>query len=507
MSIAGMNTRYVIATLLIVLSIALSCWTDTRALSRTYLDLTLSDGVKSSVAVYAPPSKPVGAALLLHGFSGTKENLALVASSLARAGYVVFTPDWRGHGGTGGTLDGQTTTILDDVRVYSDTLRSTYNLSFSLIGGHSMGGGFSQVAASELHPRFLVLMCSGSTPSVLGPLLARGTETLMIAASLDTIVRPESILASASQTANVSVAPGTTYSFSGGGNIRVKVIDNYDHLLVLYSEPLSKEVLSFVGSDTNPPFFEVIATKIVAAVLFVIGMIITIPPPRKVSSLAEPQQLPTAGTQLRIAAMYCCAGLLLPVGSALTSFIPGVGTSSFFVGFFLSIAATMVAATKLRLVRVRVRTPLLDPKSMGLGAALGLLYAVGLHLIVGSDLIRLLPSAYASVAVMVTAPVAAGFALLEMCALDAIGKRAPRWAVGLGTKALSLVFSLVTILLTFNSMVGFFFIFAYSALVLLLPLYIAESRLVRHSDAGRSASLAMFVVVLSLLAAASGARI
>jgi uncharacterized membrane protein len=148
-----------------------------------------------------------------------------------------------------------------------------------------------------------------------------------------------------------------------------------------------------------------------------------------------------------------------------------------------------------------------DARSTGSGAIWGLLYVVGLHLIVGSDLIRLLPSTYSLVAIVVTVPVAAGFAFLESYVLDATEGRRPRWLIGIGTKIVSLAFSLVTILLISGSMAGFYLIFAYSALVLLLPLYIAESRLTKRSDLGRSASVAMFIVALSLLAAGSGARI
>jgi pimeloyl-ACP methyl ester carboxylesterase len=498
---------YGIAVVLIVLSVGLSLWIDGEVVARRYIELTLTDGVKSSVAVYTPQGKPIGGALLLHGFSGSKENLALLASSLARAGFVVFAPDWRGHGGTGGMLDAETATILNDVRVYSDGIRSMYNLSFTLIGGHSMGGGFSQIAASILHPQYLVLICSGSMPGTLGPLLESGTKTLLVAASLDTVVSPESIIASASQTANVTVVPGTTYRFPNGGSIQVELVDNYDHLLVLYSGPLSEEVLTFVGSDASPPFLEVIASKIVAAILFITGMAIAIPSSGTIPSAARSQEQQTAGVWPRVLALYGCAGLLLPVASALALLIPGVGTSSFFAGFFLSITAVMALATRLRFVPLGVKPLRPDLRSTGFGAIWGLLYVVGLHLIVGSDLIRLLPSTYSLVAIVVTAPVAAGFAFLESYVLDATEGRRPRWLIGLGTKIVSLAFSLVTILLISGSMAGFYLIFAYSALVLLLPLYIAESRLTKRSDLGRSASVAMFIVALSLLAAGSGARI
>ncbi|HYA22018.1 MAG TPA: alpha/beta fold hydrolase [Thermoproteota archaeon] len=503
----NVRPKHLVALALIVLSVTSSLWIDSATITRQYIELTLSDGTKASVAVYSPRGKPIGGALLLHGFSGSKENLALLACSLARAGYVVFAPDWRGHGATGGKLIGDAATILADVSVYSDALRSAYNLSFTLIGGHSMGGGFCQVAASELRPRYVVLMCSESMPNMTGPLLDSGTNVLLITASLDTVVSPESIVASASQTANVSVVPGTIHRFPGGGSILVALISNYDHLLVLYGEPLSAEVLSFIGSDASPPFLEVIASKIVAAILFVVGMIAVIPGSEAVAPSTTNQRQASTTAWLKAIAMYGCAGLLLPVCSAIALLIPGVGTSSFFIGLFLAIAVTIAAAAGLRAVRINVRFARPDVRSIGFGVVWGLLYVVGLHLIVGSDMIRLLPSNYGLVALVVTVPASAAFTFLDLQLLDTTEGRVPRWIVGIGTKVASFASSLGLIFLLYGSMAGFYLIFAYSALLMLVPLYIAESRFARRPELGRSASIAMFVVALSLLAAASGARI
>jgi pimeloyl-ACP methyl ester carboxylesterase len=500
------NRRYLLAALLIMGSIGLSLWTDGLAVSRKYVELTLDDGVKSSVAIYEPRGDPEAGALLLHGFSGTKENLALVSSSLARAGYVVFAPDWRGHGGTGGTLQDGATGVTSDIRVYSEALRSMYNLSFTLVGGHSMGGGFAQIAALELHPRFLVLICSPANPEMVDAALAEATHVLLVAASLDTVVGPNSVVASATRALNQSVTVGTTYSTPDGGSLLVSVIENYDHLLVLYGEPLSTEVLKFVGSAAKPPFSEVILSKAAAAVVFVVGLLMVIP---SVGDSAEPalrREATQAVSLRRVIALYSCSGLLLPVASWVISLVPGVGTGSFFIGLFLSVAIVMAAAGALRLVSLRLEPLRIDPMGIALGASWGLIFVAGLHVIVGSDLIRLLPSPYGLVALVVTAPVAAGFSLVEVALLDEVVTMVPRWLVGMCTKVVSLAVSVLTVRAMVGSMAGLLVIFAYTALALLLPLYVAESELSQRGQFGRAATIAMFVVVLSLLVAASSAR-
>lgn len=70
-----------------------------------------------------------------------------------------------------------------------------------------------------------------------------------------------------------------------------------------------------------------------------------------------------------------------------------------------------------------------------------------------------------------------------------------------------LLASLGAMAVTAGEMAGFFFVFAYSALLLLAPLYALESGFSAHGRPGRLASVTMFCVSLSLLAAAAGARI
>lgn len=458
------------------------------------------------MAVYLPRDESIGGALLLHGFSGTKEGLALLATSLAEAGYVVFTPDWRGHGGSGGTLSGQNAAIKGDAAVFAEVLRSTYNLSFTVIGGHSMGGAFAQLVASELNPRCLVIISSRAVPGVLASSLANGTKALFMAASLDEVVNPDSVKESLSQVANSSVEYDTLYNI-GEGAFTVTLIEGLDHLTVLYAERLPRESLSFLNVPVNVPYAQVLTLPFLAAVLWVLGLVSVASVGLPSSSQAPASFPPGKRSRLWLSSPYLIAGVFQPFLSFAGFLVPGLGTSSFFLMVFLSIVISITTMMKLRVVRVKVNRPPYSHAALAWGIFLGLGFVLGLHLILGRNVIRFIPSVYSLPTAILTFPVAAIFVILDVSILDSLSSLIPRWMVGVGTKALSLASSLLILLVLSPQQGGLSLISAYMILLLLTPIYAIESRLTRQGRTGRFAFSVMFTVAISLLAAASGARL
>src|SRR5437764_10675543 len=66
----------------------------------TDVTIQMSDGVKLATTLYQPPvgTGPAPAILMMHGLGGKRQDLAGLAIGLANRGYVVLTPDFRGHG-------------------------------------------------------------------------------------------------------------------------------------------------------------------------------------------------------------------------------------------------------------------------------------------------------------------------------------------------------------------------------------------------------------------------
>jgi uncharacterized protein len=113
-----------------------------------------------------PEGRPWGGLVILHGAGSRKENHADMAAAATAAGLAVVRYDMRGHGETGGRLDGR---VLDDVAAAAELLPP--GLPFALRGS-SMGGYLALVAAEHAGAAAVVAICPAPAS-----LLARGLRT------------------------------------------------------------------------------------------------------------------------------------------------------------------------------------------------------------------------------------------------------------------------------------------------------------------------------------------
>src|SRR5918997_2129766 len=90
-----------------------------------------------------PAAEPWGGLVILHGAGSRKENHADMAARAVAAGLATVRYDMRGHGETGGLLDGR---ALDDVAAMAALLPD--GLPFALRGS-SMGGYVALVSAAS----------------------------------------------------------------------------------------------------------------------------------------------------------------------------------------------------------------------------------------------------------------------------------------------------------------------------------------------------------------------
>lgn len=104
-------------------------------------------------------------AILVHGFTGSKEDFDFIAPLLADRGYRVITFDNRGQHQSPHSLRDDAYTSASIARDVIE-LVETFKLNKPHLFGHSLGGVIAQVTAATAPDTFatLTLMCSGPEP-------------------------------------------------------------------------------------------------------------------------------------------------------------------------------------------------------------------------------------------------------------------------------------------------------------------------------------------------------
>jgi pimeloyl-ACP methyl ester carboxylesterase len=129
-------------------------------------------------ALDRPDAEPWAGLVILHGAGSRKENHADMARAAAAAGMVAVRFDMRGHGETGGLLDGR---AIEDVAAVAALLPQGLPVA---LRGSSMGGYLALVAAGRVGAAAVVAICPAPAP-----LLARGLRRgeLEVAADVATL--------------------------------------------------------------------------------------------------------------------------------------------------------------------------------------------------------------------------------------------------------------------------------------------------------------------------------
>jgi pimeloyl-ACP methyl ester carboxylesterase len=112
------------------------------------------DGLAYSL--WLPEGDPWAGVVILHGAGSTKENHHDFARAARSAGLSAVCFDQRGHGETGGALDGR---VLDDVATVAALLGDVP----IALRGSSMGGYLAILAAVHLQAQAVVAICPASS--------------------------------------------------------------------------------------------------------------------------------------------------------------------------------------------------------------------------------------------------------------------------------------------------------------------------------------------------------
>ena len=110
-------------------------------------------------ALFAPPAEPRGGVVILHGAGSAKESHFDFARAARAAGFAAVAFDQRGHGDSGGRLDGR---ALEDVAAIATLVPRPLALR-----GSSMGGYLALLAAARLDADAVVAVCPAGAEMLL----------------------------------------------------------------------------------------------------------------------------------------------------------------------------------------------------------------------------------------------------------------------------------------------------------------------------------------------------
>jgi alpha-beta hydrolase superfamily lysophospholipase len=144
-------------------------------------------GLKLVYGSWQPATKPKAVAIVVHGYGEHSGRYRHVSEALARRGYVVYTLDHRGHGGSDGVRAHveHFDYFVDDLHQLSRKAHAAYpDLPIILIG-HSMGGLIAIRYALRYQEQLYALVVSGAALQIgedVSPVLRRMSRVLALIA-------------------------------------------------------------------------------------------------------------------------------------------------------------------------------------------------------------------------------------------------------------------------------------------------------------------------------------
>jgi uncharacterized protein len=205
-----------------------------------------------SYALFLPAGEPLGGVAILHGAGSCKESHFDFARAARAAGLAAVAFDMRGHGESGGRLDGR---LLDDVAAIASLVPRPLALR-----GSSMGGYVALLAAERLDAEAVVAICPAGADMLLRGLRAgrldfeaddRALEAFLVEHDLTAAVegiRTPTLLLHAEGDEQVPVDHSVAlHRASGAPRKRLIALPGGHHRSIQHDPELQGESLRFVA--------------------------------------------------------------------------------------------------------------------------------------------------------------------------------------------------------------------------------------------------------------------
>lgn len=207
------------------------------------------DGLSYELAL--PAEAPVGAVVILHGAGSCKENHRDFALRCSAVGLAAAVYDQRGHGASGGELDGR---ALDDVAAIAGLLPRDVPL---FLRGSSMGGFAALAAAERCGAAGVVAICPAAPELLRAGLRNGGLGFRADAAALTALLAgcdleaaagalgPRLLLIHAAGDERVPLAHSERLHAAAPGS-RLIAVPGGDHRSVQHDGDLQEQAVSFL---------------------------------------------------------------------------------------------------------------------------------------------------------------------------------------------------------------------------------------------------------------------
>lgn len=198
----------------------------------------------STLSIFTPGDVAIGSApgvVVAHGFAGSRQLMRAWSTSLARAGFVVVTPDLAGHGTHVAGLDGGGDVLFADVVRALDVLQQQPGVDVTRLGllGHSMGSGAVLRAGIELDGVVRAVVAVSPTDADVDA--SRPNDLLLLVGELEPrfVANAESLLERAGG------AGGTL----GDGDARaLEIVPRVEHVTILFSDVAHERSAAWLGA-------------------------------------------------------------------------------------------------------------------------------------------------------------------------------------------------------------------------------------------------------------------
>jgi len=334
---------------------------------------------------------PVPVVVLCHGFSADNAMTSSLARRIAKAGYAVIAPDFRGHGENRNPISPTADAIglrqdIDAALLYARTQPRFDGQRIALVG-HSMGA-YAVLRHAQADPGVAaVVPISGGGP-LTGPFTPPNVFFIWAAGDPEPTRRRGRELAAKLAGKEQLIEDKTYGEIDHGSGVRMSEVPGNDHITVLYSAEAARRIVDWLALALGPgygtpetpgpdPRFRWSGLGLLAAIVLAFGA------PRALAPLAPRVGLPRIERPLRNLALVALAlvgaVLLLSGSDGLAvrgpfSFIPLVAGRDLF-GFF-ALAGGLLLVLGARAGGVRA-DGLLDLRTwLVAGLLFGLLYLV-----------------------------------------------------------------------------------------------------------------------------------